>query len=66
MGELGEICALGHVLAKKSIGVFLRSSLPWRMRIEFLNLHTSRDSELDMSSKFATLVPCYGLCKGVL
>jgi hypothetical protein len=35
------------------------------MRIECVNLHTSSDGELDASSKFALLVPRYGLRRGL-
>jgi hypothetical protein len=66
LGEAGQVGSLGQVLAQQAVGVFVRSALPWAVRIGEVHLDAGALGQLLVSAHFLALVVGQRLAHGLV
>src|ERR1700677_3632776 len=56
-GMSGEVRSFREVLAKQAVGVLVRASLPWALRVTEIHLQPAVDRELSVLCHLGALVP---------
>ena len=63
--NISKRSAFREKLPQKSIGIFIRATLPGRVRVAEINFHTGCFGKLLMSSKFFSVIHCKTFLKVV-
>ena len=53
----GEISRVRQVLTQQAVGVFVRATLPWALRVTEVHLDIRRNRERTMRREFAASIP---------
>src|SRR4026208_2475375 len=58
---VGDLGALGEVLAQQPVGVLVGAAFPRRVRVREVDVHSGREAERGVAGHLAALVPGEGL-----